>query len=122
MGRQSFAVLASALLYLASVVVATPVEKLQKRGYAVKSSHHTPRKWQKAGAAPPNHVLNLQIGLKQARIDDVLQHLNEGRLFVLLNFGVYTNGLEFPTLRILDMASISQQRRSTILSDHLTRH
>jgi hypothetical protein len=47
--------------------------------YAVKSFHHVPQKWEKIGAAPSNHILTLQIGLKQGRFDEILQHLNEGK-------------------------------------------
>jgi tripeptidyl-peptidase-1 len=81
---RSFASVASALLLLASAVVASPIDKLQVREYAVKSFHHTPRKWQRFGAAPPDHVLELQIGLKQSKIDDLLQHLNEGMFIYLV--------------------------------------
>jgi tripeptidyl-peptidase-1 len=78
MASRTIASLTSALLLLVSSVVASPIDKLQKREFAVKSFHHTPRKWQRFGAAPPNHVLELQIGLKQSKIDDLLRHLNEG--------------------------------------------
>jgi hypothetical protein len=77
----SLAVAVSALL-AAPPVVASPTplgDAGASTAYALKSFHHVPRKWERVGAAPPNHVLTLQIGLKQGRFDEILQHLHEGR-------------------------------------------
>lgn len=46
--------------------------------YAVKDSHHVPRKWSRVGAAPPDHLINLQIGLKQGSFSELERHLYEG--------------------------------------------
>jgi hypothetical protein len=68
----------SALCTVAPVVCSpTPLSGVST-SYALKSFHHVPRKWSRIGDAPPDHVLTLQIGLKQSRFDEVLKHLNEG--------------------------------------------
>ncbi|KIW04564.1 uncharacterized protein PV09_04315 [Verruconis gallopava] len=77
MAPSSFASLVSSVLLLSSAVLASPIEKLNRRQYSVKSFHNAPRKWHRHGAAPPDHVLEMQIGLKQSKIDDLLQHLNQ---------------------------------------------
>lgn len=46
--------------------------------YAVKDKHHVPRLWKRIRPAPEQHVLNLQIGLKQSRFDELERHLYEG--------------------------------------------
>jgi hypothetical protein len=53
--------------------------------YTLKSYHHVPPNWERIGAAPPNHALTLQIGLKQGRFDEILQHLNKGEAEKLSN-------------------------------------
>ena len=70
--------MATLLLLLAPAAVATPIKNIQKREHAVKSSHTTPRKWKKQAAAPLDHVLQMQIGLKQGNVDDLIRHLDEG--------------------------------------------
>jgi tripeptidyl-peptidase-1 len=72
--------LASVLLLFAYVVTSSPVDNARRREYAVKSSRPTPRKWKRIDVAPLDHMLQLQIGLKQSRIDDLLQHVDEGML------------------------------------------
>lgn len=46
--------------------------------YTVKDSHPLPSGWRKIGPAPGDHVLNLQIGLKQDRFHELEKHLYEG--------------------------------------------
>ena len=46
--------------------------------YAVKETHAVPPKWKIVGDAPANHVVNLQIGLKQSQFDELERHLYEG--------------------------------------------
>ena len=49
-----------------------------RHSYAVKDSHNVPRQWSKLGPAPAGHWINLKIGLKQSRFDELEQHLYEG--------------------------------------------
>ena len=49
-----------------------------RSGYAVKDSHHVPRKWARIGEAPANHVIHLEIALKQSQFDELERHLYEG--------------------------------------------
>ncbi|KAL8914343.1 MAG: hypothetical protein Q9172_007103 [Xanthocarpia lactea] len=48
-----------------------------RSGYAVKDSHHVPRKWTRIGEAPANHVIHLEIALKQNQFDELERHLYE---------------------------------------------
>ncbi|RFU25106.1 hypothetical protein B7463_g11230, partial [Scytalidium lignicola] len=45
--------------------------------YTLKETHHIPKGWRKAGRAPENHILNLNIGVKQANFDELERHLFE---------------------------------------------
>jgi tripeptidyl-peptidase-1 len=77
----------SALLTFAPLVVSTPAPlRDASTAYALKSFHHAPRKWARIGDAPSDHVIRLQIGLKQGRFDEILKHLDEGKIhFRLFN-------------------------------------
>jgi tripeptidyl-peptidase I len=46
--------------------------------YAVKETHPVPRQWSKVAPAPENHIIQLQIGLKQSQFDELERHLYEG--------------------------------------------
>ena len=48
--------------------------------YAVKSSHSLPSQWRKIGPASSEHVMTLQIGLKQGQFHQLERHLYEGKL------------------------------------------
>ncbi|RDI78626.1 hypothetical protein Vi05172_g11355 [Venturia inaequalis] len=63
-------------LTLVCGVFTSPTSQSAKR-YALKSSHHAPRKWDRIAPAPPNHMITLQIGLRQGKADEVLQNLKE---------------------------------------------
>lgn len=65
------------ILTFACGVLTSPTTQLAKR-YALKSTHHIPRKWDRIAPAPPNHMITLQIGLRQGKADEVLQNLKEG--------------------------------------------
>lgn len=65
----------SALLTISS---ASPLADVST-AYALKSSHHVPRKWLNLGPAPPDHIINLQIGLRNGRFGEILGHLDEGK-------------------------------------------
>lgn len=45
--------------------------------YAVKDAHHIPRSFSWVGPAPKHHVVNLRIGLKQSKFDELERHLYE---------------------------------------------
>ena len=45
---------------------------------SVKDSHPVPSKWRRAGLAPGEHTLDLEIALKQSRFDELERHLYEG--------------------------------------------
>ncbi len=60
---------------VAPVVFATPIAR---SSYAVKSTHHVPRSWTKLGRANGSRRIQLQIGLKQGRFDELERHLYEG--------------------------------------------
>ncbi|KAL5119287.1 hypothetical protein ACEQ8H_002774 [Pleosporales sp. CAS-2024a] len=62
------------LAVFAPAVLATPVARST---YAVKESHHVPRGWVHKGRAPKNHMLALQIGVKQGDFDELERHLYE---------------------------------------------
>ncbi|TID23582.1 tripeptidyl peptidase-like protein [Venturia nashicola] len=64
-------------LTLVCGVFTSPTAQSAKR-YALKSTHHVPQKWERVAPAPPNHMISLQIGLRQGKADEVLQNLKEG--------------------------------------------
>lgn len=69
------------LLSIASAVEASPwrASPLRSRTpYAVKDTHHVPKQWSKISSAPKDHILNLQIALKQSKFDELERHLYEG--------------------------------------------
>lgn len=67
------------LLLLAGLVASGLTTPLSKRKeYAVKDSHYVPIGWRKAAKAPADHVMNLQIGLKQSRFEELERQLYEG--------------------------------------------
>jgi tripeptidyl-peptidase-1 len=67
------------LIYL-SLLISTVlgVHSQGRSSYAVKETHHVPRQWTRVGPAPAWHMINLQIGLKQGRFDELEKHLYEG--------------------------------------------
>ncbi|KAI1265446.1 tripeptidyl-peptidase 1 precursor [Xylariaceae sp. FL1019] len=67
-------ILSAALLAAAQAVVAKPVARSV---YSVKDSHYVPRGWTKRSRAPADHVINLQIGLKQSNFAELERHLYE---------------------------------------------
>jgi hypothetical protein len=65
--------------FLAVLASASPLQI--RTPYAVKESHPVPRKWSRVGPAPAEHVINLQIGLKQGNFNELERHLYEGEYF-----------------------------------------
>ena len=55
--------------------------------YAVKETHYPPAQWQRVGPARSNHMVNLQIVLKQGQFDELERHLYEGMNTALENRG-----------------------------------
>ena len=79
--------LSAAKTFLIIACVATSCVCLvsqQRSAYAVKDSHPVPGRWRRVGPAPGEHMLNLQIGLRQSRFDDLERHLYEGICTILL--------------------------------------
>lgn len=65
----------SALLAVAQVTFATPIQS--RTPYRVKDVHHVPRGWTKVRRAPAEHVIDLQIGVKQSNFAELERHLYE---------------------------------------------
>ncbi|KAG0646389.1 Sedolisin-B [Hyphodiscus hymeniophilus] len=72
------------MLYLSSLLsvaiaaqaaVATPIKA--RTAYEIKEIHEVPRKWSSQGRAPSDHMLHMQIGLKQGKFDELERHLYE---------------------------------------------
>ena len=59
----------------ADVTASSP---LHGRYHAIKDSHNVPRKWSRVGPAPVEHWINLNIGLKQSRFEELEKQLYEG--------------------------------------------
>ncbi|RDL38636.1 Tripeptidyl peptidase [Venustampulla echinocandica] len=59
----------------AGLVASSPLRV--RSPYVVKESHFLPSKWERVGPAPADHVVNLQIGLKQSQFDELERHLHE---------------------------------------------
>jgi tripeptidyl-peptidase-1 len=70
------AVLAAAILAFCDAL-ATPVSRST---YAVKETHFVPKEWTRAERAHGGKTIQLQIGLKQGRFEELDRHLNEGWL------------------------------------------
>ncbi|KAK1909189.1 hypothetical protein P3342_011267 [Pyrenophora teres f. teres] len=59
----------------ASDALASPVKA--RSPYAVKETHYVPREWQRLGRAHGAKTIQLQIGLKQGRFEELDRHLQE---------------------------------------------
>jgi hypothetical protein len=71
----TFAVLVATLA--ARDVIATPISRSP---YVVKETHFVPKEWSKQGRSHGGKTIQLQIGLKQGRFDELDRHLYEGKL------------------------------------------
>jgi tripeptidyl-peptidase I len=65
-----------ALTIIANFIDCSPVRI--RSPHMVKESLLLPGRWRKIGPAPSDHVLDLQIGLKQDRFHDLEKQLYEG--------------------------------------------
>lgn len=63
----------------AQAALATPLKS--RTAYEVKEIHQVPRKWSSQGRAPSDHMLHMQIGLRQHKFDELERHLYEGNKF-----------------------------------------
>lgn len=70
----------SVLLALLSITSAVDASPLRSRTpYSIKDTHNVPKQWTKISSAPKDHMLQLQIALKQSRFDELERHLYEGK-------------------------------------------
>jgi tripeptidyl-peptidase-1 len=73
-------ILASVLLTVVAAreAFASPIQS--RSPYLVKETHPSPRGWTKLDRAHGGKTIQLQIGLKQGRFDELDRHLREGML------------------------------------------
>ncbi|XDG00477.1 hypothetical protein ABKA04_000092 [Annulohypoxylon sp. FPYF3050] len=69
-----FTIVFSALLAVQGAF-ASPVGS--RTPYRVKDSHHVPRAWRRVRRAPADHMIDLQIGVKQSNFAELERHLYE---------------------------------------------
>lgn len=65
------------LALAAASCAGSPLVKSSRRDYAVFESVNVPSAWTPVSPAPASHVLNLRIGLKQSRQQELVEHLYE---------------------------------------------
>lgn len=75
--RMHTATIISVLAVVGETVIATPLKT--RSSYALKETHDPPRQWTRVGAAPADHVINLQIGLQPSQFAELERHLYEGQ-------------------------------------------
>ena len=68
----------AALVFLSSTSLVSSSPLHARTPYAVKESHNVPSMWTDIGRAPADRVINLHIGLRQGRFDELERHLYEG--------------------------------------------
>lgn len=64
-----------ALLVCAGTVLGSSLRS--RTPYAVKDTHHVPKSWKAVGPAPADHMIRIQIGLKQGQFSELERHLYE---------------------------------------------
>ncbi|KAF2680480.1 tripeptidyl-peptidase 1 precursor [Lentithecium fluviatile CBS 122367] len=70
--------LTSALLAAAIAAQVTLASPIRARSpYVVKETHYAPHEWTKLDRSNGDSLIQLQIGLKQGRMDDLITHLSE---------------------------------------------
>ena len=74
-------ILLLAVSLTADVALTSPLHG--RYSYAVKDSHRVPARWTRVGPAPAEHSINLNIGLKQDRFDELERQLYEGITYTL---------------------------------------
>ena len=68
----------SALLLLAGTTAASASAFAQRSPYLLKETHNVPPRWKEVGAPASDHVIYLQIGLRQSNFEKLEEHLYEG--------------------------------------------
>jgi len=63
------------LAAIASQTIATPIARSP---YQVRETHYVPKGWQKLDRSHGGKTIQLQIGLKQGRFEELDRHLAEG--------------------------------------------
>ena len=71
-------IVATLLVALVTTTLATPIRT--RSPYSTKETHILPRGWKSIGRAPPDHVIHLQLAVKQGQFDELDRHLYEGKL------------------------------------------
>jgi tripeptidyl-peptidase-1 len=61
-------------------VLATPIARSP---YVVKETHFVPKEWSEQERSHGGRTIQLQIGLKQGRFDELDNHLNEGMILLV---------------------------------------
>ena len=74
----SFFAVAGFLLLSPLGAVASPIGGSPSYEYAVKDRHPAPYGWSVVDIAPTDHVLDISIGLKQSRFDELERILYQG--------------------------------------------
>lgn len=59
-----------------NLVLCSPIHDHAR--YELKDSHAVPDSWSSEGPAPSHYTINLQIGLKPGRSEELARHLYEG--------------------------------------------
>lgn len=85
------------LLLLGNGALGRVVRRFPSSSYQLKEHHNAPRAWTRIGAAPPEHVLSVRIGLTQGRFSELERNLYEG--MILANIKLYIIGLHPCNLR-----------------------
>src|SRR4051812_11038206 len=67
------------LFFALAGIVFSHDTQLARSPNIIKEFHDVPSHWSRKGPAPPNHMLNLHIGLKQTQMDALERHLYEGK-------------------------------------------
>lgn len=65
----------AAVLFTAQALSAVLPDALASTAYAVKETHFVPRGWSRVAKPSSDHLIDLQIGLKQERFHELEQHL-----------------------------------------------
>ena len=73
----SFRAASLAIAAFATIALGSPLN-FGRTAYSVKDSHPVPKGWRNIGAAPPDHIINVQVGLAQYKVQELERHLYEG--------------------------------------------
>ncbi len=58
--------------------LASPIPSSSSYDYAVKDRHQAPSGWSVVAPAPTEHLIDISIGLKQSRFDELERILYQG--------------------------------------------